>query len=136
MPRSFSLDAPGPIRTIIPVTLMAGDEVEVTTDDNGHGGWRTEAVRRWRTSSDGVLITCEETDPVPIHTSDVHPEMHKMAAHAHAMEYLAAMIPAKPLLRQLFVRGRIGAPGEVRDLERADHARDAEGEPLGSEDVF
>ncbi|XKH58607.1 hypothetical protein LG293_16275 (plasmid) [Citricoccus nitrophenolicus] len=106
------------------MSTMTGDEVVVTTEHDGIGGWRTEAFRRWRASSDGVVINCEESEPVGIHVSDPHPEMVKAAAHAHALEYLVAMAPAKKQLSQLFIRGRIGSPGEVEQLEAMERAGD------------
>lgn len=136
MPKTFRIQSPGPIRTIIPVSTMTGDEVVVTTEHDGMGGWSTEAVRRWRSSTDGVVINCEESEPVHIHVSDPHPEMVKAAAHAHALEYLVAMAPAKKQLSQLFIRGRIGAPGEVDELEAMERVGEPDAEHSDLHDDF
>lgn len=125
---NFILRPVGPLRTLIPLSTTAGDELEITTEPDGPGTLVSILVRRWRSSTDGVIITINESDPHTLARSHPHPEMAMVAAHPHALEHLESMGPEDPVLRQIIVRGRITSPTTEEDPRRLDDPEDSYGE--------
>lgn len=108
----YKLATSGPLRTVLPISLTPGDEVEVTTEADGHGGFISRLRRRWNESSDGVVIVQEETDPVVIREEAAHPEIGKLEAHIMALDCLAVDAGGRPDLRQLVSRGFQGVASD------------------------
>lgn len=104
------LPALGPVRTTIPITESWGDDLVVTTECNAPAeGWTTTVIRRWRDSFDDV-ITVAESEPIDLPLGQPHPEQTTVGAHAHAVEYVAAMAHADKDLRSLVVGGLPQSP--------------------------
>lgn len=125
MPRPrYTLRPVGQLRTLIALSVSAGDELEVTTEPDGPGTWVSTLVRRWRSSTNGVIISIRESEPHTLHRSAPHPEMSMTHAHAHALQRLDVLAEDDPVLRQMVMRGRITAPSIEEDPRLLDDPED------------